>query len=350
MEYIKQLDSLRGIAVLMVIVHHWIPESIINIIPNGIIGVWFFFVLSGFLISNILFLQKKEYDENRKSWSSVIKNFYVRRSLRIFPIYYLTVILLIVFASSTGTSIGSSWGYFLTYTSNFYFFKTQQWDGMISHLWTLAVEEQFYLIWPFLVLFVNKKNLSLLIAIFILTGVVTEYILIPNPMGNILTFSCFHAFGLGGLLAWVRVYKLEDLGEFYIYLSYTAIALSAIYIIQKAGFLFELITVRTLIAIVSTWLIGFIILNPNSKNIGFKLILNSSFLIFLGKISYGIYLFHNIVPYLTQFIRISLSLDDSKLIRGQYFVENFIFLILLAWISFNVIEKPFLNVKKHFVS
>jgi len=175
MKYIKQLDSLRAIAVILVIISHWIPATnVINRIPNGAIGVDIFFVLSGFLISKILFDQRNNAELLNIPKFTLVKNFYVRRTLRIFPIYYLTIFVLLLFSKSTGTNIQSAFAYFLTYTSNFYFFKIQTWDGMVSHLWSLAVEEQFYLIWPWIILFSNKKYFLHIITIFILIGVLSN--------------------------------------------------------------------------------------------------------------------------------------------------------------------------------
>src|ERR1700754_2151344 len=154
MRYIKELDSIRAIAVLLVIISHWIPPNIpINILPNGPIGVNIFFVLSGFLITWILLENRKKTEELENTRGTVLKNFYIRRILRIFPIYYLVVFVLYIFSESSGTEIRSALPYYLTYTSNFHFFYIDKWDGILSHLWSLAVEEQFYLLWPSIMLF-----------------------------------------------------------------------------------------------------------------------------------------------------------------------------------------------------
>ena len=92
MPYIKQLDSIRGIAVLLVMLSHWIPTSFSHL--GAFIGVNTFFVLSGFLISNILFYNKNEAEAAGYSKLLVLNNFYFRRTLRIFPIYFLVVIIL----------------------------------------------------------------------------------------------------------------------------------------------------------------------------------------------------------------------------------------------------------------
>ena len=94
-EYIPQFDSIRAIAVLLVIIHHWFPENkVLNFLPNGPLGVNTFFVLSGFLITGILLKSRKLVESGSKGKSTVFKNFYIRRSLRIFPIYYLLLLIL----------------------------------------------------------------------------------------------------------------------------------------------------------------------------------------------------------------------------------------------------------------
>lgn len=133
MKYVKELDSLRAIAVIFVIISHWIPQSnIINKIPNGPIGVDIFFVLSGFLISKILFENRNKAEEFNLPKMTLVKNFYVRRTLRIFPIYYLTIFVLLLLSNKTGIDIESGLIYYLTYTTNFYFFNIQYWNGVIS--------------------------------------------------------------------------------------------------------------------------------------------------------------------------------------------------------------------------
>ena len=88
MKHIKELDSIRTIAVLLVVVHHWLSEDFfLNAFPNGEMGVNAFFVLSGFLISRILFENRKKINDQGSKKLFLIKNFVIRRTLRIFPVY-----------------------------------------------------------------------------------------------------------------------------------------------------------------------------------------------------------------------------------------------------------------------
>ena len=356
MKYIKQLDSLRAIAVLLVIISHWIHNvEMIDRPKLGEVGVNIFFVLSGFLITKILLNNTLKSEQSNIPKSLLLKNFYIRRCLRIFPIYYLTILLLFIFSKTSGTDIKSSFVYFATYTSNFYFFNIQTWDGMISHLWSLAVEEQFYLIWPWIILFVHKKYIRPVIICFILIGVAGQYLTSNINMSSVLTFNCFDAFGLGALLSWQITFASEKLKKFFHVISFfTAISIFfyAVGVVQKE---WVFIPLRTCISFITLWIITYIILYRDTNKLYFKFIFNNTVLIFLGKISYGLYLYHNIIPsalnakiinkYLNPLLPDILS---KKYLLAVMFVENAIMLIIIAWFSYILIEKPFLNLKKNF--
>src|SRR5919199_444493 len=95
--YMPQLDSLRTFAVLLVVIYHWFPIGEgINRLPNGAIGVMIFFVISGFLITRILLENRKQIDEGNTTISHTYRNFFIRRVLRIFPLYYLVITLVLI--------------------------------------------------------------------------------------------------------------------------------------------------------------------------------------------------------------------------------------------------------------
>ena len=147
--YLPQLDGLRGIAVLLVLLAHGsntvdVPLlapfwKAVEILRTGYVGVDLFFALSGFLITRLLL------DERRVTGGIDLRRFYVRRTLRIFPIYYLTI-LVVSFTWPTTPGLRLS---LLAYAFNYYapFYLTSY---PLEHTWSLAVEEQFYLVWPML--------------------------------------------------------------------------------------------------------------------------------------------------------------------------------------------------------
>jgi len=356
MKYIRQLDSIRAIAVLLVIISHWFsPYSLINYIPNGAIGVDVFFVLSGFLITSILLENKKLAEAHHHTKSTTLKNFYARRVLRIFPVYYIFIFLLLIFHNHTRTNIKPAFPYFVSYTSNYYFFIRQEWDGMLSHLWSLSVEEQFYLLWPWVIIFIQARYLLHAIIVFILTGIAMQYIFIDNIMADVLTTNCFDSFGFGALLAWQRVYKPGIQQKFFKYLSIAAL----LALISGLAELFNkkllLLPARTNVSIMAMWLIAYVVYNHDNNRLRLKWLFDNSWMIFIGKISYAIYLYHLVVPQLTDGLVYRIANIHTEDIHSPKWLEmlikggNFLVLISISWLSWKIIEKPFLNLKKYFV-
>jgi peptidoglycan/LPS O-acetylase OafA/YrhL len=355
MKYIKQLDSVRALAVSLVIISHWISsDSIINFIPNGLIGVDIFFVLSGFLITRILMENRKSLEATDNYPSSILKNFYARRVLRIFPVYYIFIFLLLIFRKHVAAHVDAAFPYLITYTSNYYFFKLKGYDGVLSPLWSLSVEEQFYLLWPWIIVFVRQRFLLRAIVIFILFGIATQYLFLPYIMSDILTTSCFDAFGLGALLAWQITYQPQRLPTFY---KWSAIAALLSFIVGVPMLINRHLVIlpsRTLISIVALWLITYVVYRHNSDKLRMKWLFNNSRVILLGKISYGVYLFHLMIPKLTDAIAYRLFSIHTEDVRSpkwlllMILVINFIFLFIVSWLSWTFIEQPFLRLKKYF--
>jgi peptidoglycan/LPS O-acetylase OafA/YrhL len=182
MQHIKTLDVVRTFAVFFVILEHWQFQYIHA--PTGALGVKIFFVLSGYLITNSLW-QTKQADIYK-----YLSTFYIKRSFRIFPIYYLYLLLfggfflfaknffvqIPVFAEGFDTFQKYFW-YLLTYTYNFQemvggFVFNQHFlnSRFFGHLWSLCIEEQFYLVFPFMVYFLPKKYLIVFCAIVVLAS------------------------------------------------------------------------------------------------------------------------------------------------------------------------------------
>lgn len=355
MKYIKQIDSLRAIAVLLVIVSHWIPNTrITQFLPLGQIGVDIFFVISGFLITRILLNSRIETEETGLSMSHVVKTFYIRRALRIFPIYYLVLFVLLALHNRIYTDISSTFVYYATYATNFYFFKVGSFDGMVSHLWSLAVEEQFYFIWPWLMLFVNRKYLLYIIIGFIVVAIGSQYAMANRAFSELLPWNCFDAFGLGALLSWQLTYKPEGLARLYKYLTFACILCAGLFV---AGAILKqlswILPLRTSISVISVWTITYIIRFQN--NLKFKFILNNKLLWFLGKISYGLYLYHNIIPGTLNSLLINKYLNPllpailyKKYWAELFLLENAILLLLVSWVSYTFFEKKILDLKKYF--
>lgn len=350
MTHIKQLDAVRAIAVILVLFWHWFPAaSLINRVPNGPIGVNMFFVLSGFLITRILLEERVKAEKADLSKLMVFKNFFCRRSLRIFPIYYLVVLFLWAIGGYAGTNIAPNIHYFLTYTSNFYFFQTQSWDGILSHTWSLAIEEQFYLVWPWLMLFVNRRWLLPLIVGCMTTGILSQYALDNNQFGEVLPHTCLHAFGMGALLSWIMVFRPFALAKAYSILTKLSVVAVLTVAAEVIFSTWKWVPVRIPTAIITGWLIAFILFKRNQLSWPASWVLNNKPLIFLGKISYGIYLYHPIIPHYSMNLLTRINKHIPVIGNHVLFLEQTCLVILTAYISFQLIERPILALKKYFV-
>jgi peptidoglycan/LPS O-acetylase OafA/YrhL len=207
--YNRQIDGLRFYAVMGVLVCHFVhfDNWFLQRLPVGQ-GVDLFFVISGYLITRILLQNKEAIGERESTKKQVLISFYLRRSLRIFPIYYLTIFLLLAIDFQNSRQL---WPWLVSYTTNFFISQPgSEGIGSFLHLWSLAVEEQFYLVWPFLILFLPKKYIEKVIVAVIIASVVFKinhciehgYTVAINA----LTISCADSLGLGSLLGYWTLY------------------------------------------------------------------------------------------------------------------------------------------------
>lgn len=172
-ERIDALQGMRGLGMFLVLFEHtvggghrlrfdyfqwWTP---------GVFGLRYFFVLSGFLITGILFRAAAMQSDR----AAVLKVFYLRRCLRILPV--ATLAILVAYAFDVATVRERIWWY-LTYTINIRNAAVGEFDGGLGHFWSLALEEQFYLFWPFLVLFVPRRHLGRTLVAMIAVGVISR--------------------------------------------------------------------------------------------------------------------------------------------------------------------------------
>lgn len=260
LKYYDSLTDLRGIAALLVMTMHFFNQLDINmpllsvfyeLSKIGQTGVTLFFVLSGFLITRILI--------NSKEQSSYFKNFYIRRTLRIFPLYYLFLVLyyyLFPLILEAPVSFESKPFYFL-YLQNFAI--TFQWlanDGP-GHFWSLAVEEHFYLIWPFIVFTCPKRALKKLIYIIIFAALIARFYLSYSGHEIMwLTYARMDSLAIGGLLA---IYEFDNKINSYSR-NFIYVILSCIILIFLTSFIFKRQEWRNIFHILkyTFWSFGFL--------------------------------------------------------------------------------------------
>jgi peptidoglycan/LPS O-acetylase OafA/YrhL len=349
-----QLDALRTFAVALVIIYHWFPTGTgINWLPNGTIGVMVFFVISGFLITRILITNRLAIDAGKSTLGDTYRNFFIRRALRIFPLYYLTItaVWLLIPESS---DIDEHPLYFYLYGYNILLNQTGNWADLLSPFWTLGVEEQLYLVWPWVVFLMPRRNLLWAILGLIAGGILFRaYGYSVGDLDGVLTPASFDAFGMGALWAWYTTLGTKHLGAFRQRLPWIALIALVVMIglLFRPGDALEVVLLqRTVISMIALYFVV-------EASFGFGgvigAVLNNSALQYIGRISYGIYVFHMIVPgYIVPFVLKILA----KLTRGHvpdlgywgHRLFSLAVLIAVASLSWYALEKPINGMKKYF--
>lgn len=345
--YFKQIDSLRFFAVFLVLMSHWLYGlPVIEKLKLGTIGVEMFFVISGFLISLQLFKYRLDIDSKISSLKNTLKVFYIRRVLRIFPLYYF--ILIIATLVNKGELMDAFiWNF--TYTTNFYIIKIQHWPAIFSQFWSLSVEEHFYIFWPLIILTSNFKNILRWIFIIIIFALLFRlwkyYDSYDFILLSIHTLSCLDLFMMGALLAYIFYYKQSFFIQLfnYKYLKFITTALFIIlfliYFLNPQWELFNWVFQRLFFGIFYFLTLGFFIKGIKGKA---AIVMENKILIRLGKLSYGIYLIHNFVP------GILLPVKNIGLPLLLEFCIYFIVTLLISEVLYRIIEKPMRDLNRYF--
>jgi peptidoglycan/LPS O-acetylase OafA/YrhL len=298
-KYNPQLDGLRFCAVLFVVSYHWIP-FISKLQTSFFFGgfVNFFFVLSSYLITRILFSAREKSYKNNIPRYKVIFVFLVRRTIRIFPAYYLFLVI-VAFLPGIGAEIKNHAVSYYAYLSNFRMFSDHSWPPVTAHFWTLAVEEQFYLAWPLLIIFLPNRYLLRTFVLVIISSVVLKAICFSFPGGvpqDILTPFCVDAFAIGGILAYkytrASEWECKMIDKYSSIIVYTGIPICLVIILTKSYY-FSFVYNRFLFAAFSMKIIEGAIVGYRNYIGRF---LQNRTVLYLGRISYGIYLYHLLIP------------------------------------------------------
>lgn len=350
-----QLDGLRALAALSVLWSHWSPVGT-HFLGNGLgeMGVWLFFVLSGFLISGILLDARACVAAGQSKWF-MLRQFYARRVLRIFPLYYLAL------AGALLLNVGTfraQWPLHAAYLSNFYFCgKT---DGAGSHLWSLAVEEQFYLCWPALILFTPHRLLLPAIVLLINWAPLFRFAmwqgLLPfnPPNGGFLTPSALDCLGVGALVAYAAR-NPSTLGPARlagIILGAGIIGYGLAHVVVQM-----LPWKQTFLACLFGWLVW-------KGSVGFKgpagCLLAWRPLTYLGKISYGIYVIHGFALFIWLWLLYAAPVPGYRVFHRLHVAPEVykhqaftiaamaVITFVLAPLSWHCFEKPLNDLKRHF--
>ena len=310
-KYLPSIDSLRALAVLAVIIYH----VDVNYLPGGFLGVDLFFVLSGYLISSLII---KEF---RKTGTVNLYNFYIRRARRLLPaVYFMITIGLVVMVLFNEVLLRKShldaiFGYI--YSSNWWyiFHKLDYFDSFgaqspFKHLWSLAIEEQFYMIFPLLFLLVNgkkkskdgtyklNKNFLYVVLGLILVSLIAHILLFDiNNISRIYFGTDTRAFSLLVGVVGAILYPMERLH------SKVTPQQNMMYSVVSLASIATLITVMVYTSEYNTWLYrgGFllvailgliVIISSGKQHTLMSKLLSFKPIVFIGKISYSLYLWH----------------------------------------------------------
>ena len=357
MKYVKGLDTLRALAVFFVIVEHWGPffgdhttkqYLKIALLEDGQFGVNLFFVLSGFLITSILLNEKLKNTNHRHL--PIIKNFFIRRVLRIFPIYYIFIFACLLLQYDT---VPRDIGYYLTYTSNLLPYRSNM-VNVLSHTWSLSVEEQFYIIWPWIIIFVNWKYIKHILVTAVFLGIISKFLVmfVWHHTYPVLVINCFDSFGIGGIYAYMRLNRdrCRKFDRSFI-IIFPFMLFMAWRMSSFGGSALGIIYALTLNSIIALALIMFV-LNNKSEWMR-RYILENRVLNFVGRISYGVYLYHYTLGRVFDNMVLKYTATHTSLpsiVSNFYFLYcvKLILLIILCWMSFVLIEQPILKLKKRF--
>lgn len=337
MKHIQQLDGLRAFSVFGVILYHLgIPGF-----GMGWLGVSFFFVLSGFLITRILIESKGN--------NNFFSNFYIRRSLRIFPLYYLYIFTVFIYCSYFEVSGVQNWLYYVFYIQNY----TMAWNGFayvpgqeFGHTWSLAVEEQFYLLWPLVVFLCNRKLIFISAIILSCVAISARFYLAEytSIVSFAPLFSTMDTLLIGAIIAVISVNQ-RAMRIF----SCTLLAVGLFWFISvfKFGVLIygwhKGIEAANQSLYLSSSILFAGIIGVIASGVVKAKFLTIAPLIYFGKISYGLYLWH---PFAIQIV-------DSLQYRGHFLwvsgpmvdVSKLALTIAISAMSFKYFELPFLKLK-----
>lgn len=341
MNYRSEIDGLRALAVISVAIYHFFPLAL----PSGYLGVDIFFVISGFLITSQLIKYK-----NEDKWQ-FLKQFYARRIKRLFPALFVffsitTLTLSIVMLKFDFESFFSSLISAKTFWANLYFWQDGGYFGgrnelkPLLHTWSLSVEEQFYLIYPSLILvfFWLYKRFKIKIIYLVASMTIvsfTTWIFLhsiggANPAFFLLPTRIWQ-FGLGGLIALLSISYLPKRRIYNnLYLTFSLLALIIPLFFKFVG----TSDVKLQVILVSLGSALFLHISQSSNN---KIIFlfKNSISVWFGKISYSLYLYHWPIVVILHYYFVDQYLSYKVLI------PSFFLSIFISYLSYRYVEKPF---------
>jgi peptidoglycan/LPS O-acetylase OafA/YrhL len=339
------LDGLRFLSIVPVVWHHSTPRPLEGILGRGPLGVDLFFCISGFLITTLMIRERES------TGRLAVGRFYARRSLRIFPLYYLVLLLYVVRAilflpdSPQRDHFFRSLPFYATYTSNWFVDFAVPFPVIFSFAWSLATEEQFYAFWPWIM--ARARGFAVPVSAALLLLVMTQCVqwglltraLTPGELPRRIAGSVSSPMCMGILLAFA-LHERRSFGHLYRFLGrrWTApIALGTLVILACAS-TDPLLAIR----FTMTVLVGACCVRPDH---GLDRLTDAQPVRWIGKVSYGIYLLHVTAVTLAKNVLPS-ALRSAPCVFAVAFAAS----VAAASASYLWLERPFLRLKGQFTA
>ncbi|HEX2922662.1 MAG TPA: acyltransferase [Chloroflexota bacterium] len=349
--HIPELDGLRAVAVLTVMMFHLQFRGF----SLGWSGVMLFFVISGFLITGILL--------DTRDRPHYLRNFYMRRVIRILPIYYLTLAVAVAIGAYLGQDMADI-GYYLTYTQNYLLGDTNFTDRlpvMLNHTWSLAIEEQFYLLWPLAVLWLSRNRLlgflvglfavsilARLLMLLTLNNPTLVYTSLPTELDSLSAGAVLAVLVRSGINLRQLAAKAVWVGALSGGIILALVELNGVSSFwHPSGWATELrnLPFFTLMALFWASIISIVALG-NSR---LSPLLRLRPVRQIGKVSYGLYIYHFPVYVLVDLILPNLlGSGNQQLIDAATPATKVGVTLVLALLSWHLLEEPTLRLKSHF--
>jgi len=337
---VRQLDAVRGVAILTVIIHNQREQfpalHLQRLFESGWMGVDLFFVLSGFLITGILL--------DTKESSGYFKNFYARRCLRIWPLFYSVLLFMFVVVPFLRPTEGqeifarsSPWWAYPLFLQNFLIPVPTNATGPLSVSWSLAVEEQFYLVWPLVVRFCSRAQLCwVALSVVCISPLLRLFLSFHGVNLYSNTFCRLDGLMAGALLA-IAVRSDTFVPRAFVRLAWVVLVVAA-----PLALMLDSVDARWVVFSMSAAAsAAFVYLSLYSGQKWLYAAMTNRFIVYTGTISYGLYLLHKI-PF---DIAKTFHWDRHAWVALPVLV---VVCYAIAALSWNLLEQPFLRLKRFF--